>query len=151
MACNLLTVNLTKSLDEEFPKYLTNVYENSRLAAIAGNEILDMGGFPPIERIKKNTLKFRPIGIGFTGLQHAMNHFNISYADEHEAPKFAKATQLALMLGSMQGSIDYAEFSESKGGKLEPRKWNTAYVTKIRKEAEEFAKKLQKKPPGKST
>ena len=64
-----------------------------------------------------------------------MNHFDISYADEHEAPKFAKATQLVLMLGSMQGSIDYAEFRENKGGKLEPRKWNTTYVNKIRKEA----------------
>jgi len=106
IACNLLTVNLTKCLDTDFSSYLTNVYEGSRLAAIAGNDILDMGGFPPIERIKTNTLKFRPIGIGFTGLQHAMNHFDISYAEEHEAPKFAKATQLALMLGSMQGSID---------------------------------------------
>ena len=144
-ACNLLTINLTKCLTKNFSKYLTNVYENSRMAAIAGNEILDMGGFPPIERIKKNTLKFRPIGIGFTGLQLAMNHFDISYADEHEAPNFTKATQLALMLGSMQGSIDYAEFKKSKGEKLEPRKWNTAYVTKIRKEAEEFAKILPKK------
>ena len=144
-ACNLLTVNLTKCLHKNFSKYLTNVYEGSRLAAIAGNDILDMGGFPPIERIKKNTLKFRPIGIGFTGLQHAMNHFDVSYADEHEAPKFAKATQLALMLGSMQGSIDYAEFKESKGEKLEPRKWNMSYVSRIRKEAEEFTSELPQK------
>ncbi|MBW2465961.1 MAG: hypothetical protein JRF02_01550 [Deltaproteobacteria bacterium] len=141
-ACNLLTVNLTKCLHKDFSSYLANVYEYSRLAAAAGNEILDMGGFPPIERIKKNTLKFRPIGIGFTGLQHAMNHFEIAYTDEHEAPKFAKATQLALMLGSMQGSIDYAEFKESKGEKLEPRKWNMKYVNKIHKEAENFAGEL---------
>ena len=78
-ACNLLTVNLHKCLAEKFPDYLNNVYENGRLAALAGNEILDLGGFPPIERIKKNTLKFRPIGIGFTGLHHAMNHYDISY------------------------------------------------------------------------
>jgi len=144
-ACNLITVNLTKCLEKDFSTYLANVYENSRLAAAAGNEILDMGGFPPIERIKENTLKFRPIGIGFTGLQHAMNYFEISYADEHEAPKFAKATQLALMLGSMQGSIDYAEFRKSKGEKPEPRKWNMAYVNKIRKEAENFAGDLPDK------
>ena len=141
-ACNLLTVNLPECLAKEFSAYLANVYENSRLAAAAGNEILDMGGFPPIERIKKNTLKFRPIGIGFTGLQHAMNFFDISYADEMAAPKFAKATQLALMLGSMQGSIDYAEYRASKGEKLEPRKWNTAYIRKIRKEAEDFIAEL---------
>ena len=137
-ACNLLTVNLPACLDKEFSVYLANVYENSRLAAAAGNEILDMGGFPPIDRIKRNTLKFRPIGIGFTGLQNAMNFFDISYADEFEAPKFAKATQLALMLGSMQGSIDYAEYKATKGEKMEPRKWNTAYVRKISKEAEDF-------------
>jgi len=141
-ACNLLTVNLTKCLDNDFSAYLVNVYENARLAAIAGNNILDMGGFPPIERIKKNTLKFRPIGIGFTGLQHAMNHFDISYADEHDAPEFAKATQLVLMLGSMQGSIDYGEFKKDKGEELEPRQWNMKYVNKVRKEAEEFAKEL---------
>ena len=131
-ACNLLTVNLHKCLAGKFPDYLNNVYENGRLAALAGNEILDLGGFPPIERIKKNTLKFRPIGIGFTGLQHAMNHYDISYADEHEAPKFAKATQLTLMLGSMQGSLDYAEFHQKKTGqKLEVREWNIEYVKKI--------------------
>lgn len=52
-----------------------------------------------------------------------MNHFGVSYADEHEAPLFAKATQLALMLGSMQGSIDYAEFikKEGKQKKLTPK------------------------------
>jgi len=144
-ACNLLTVNLTKCLDKDFSSYLANVYENSRLAAAAGNEILDMGGFPPIERIKENTLKFRPIGIGFTGLQNAMNYFEISYADEQEAPQFAKATQLALMLGSMQGSLDYAQFRESKGEKLEPRKWNMTYVNKIRKEAENFAGEMPDK------
>ena len=49
------------------------------------------------------------------------------------------------MLGSMQGSIDYAEFKESKGEKLEPRKWNKDYTNKIRKEAEEFACELPRK------
>jgi ribonucleoside-diphosphate reductase alpha chain len=146
-ACNLLTVNLQKCLDDKFGNFLSNVYENALLAAIAGNEILDMGGFPPIERIKKNTLKFRPIGIGFTGLQHAMNHFDISYADEHEAPKFAKATQLALMLGSMQGSLDYAAYYKKKTGKsLEVQEWNLDYTKRIADEAKEFALQL----PGKS-
>jgi ribonucleoside-diphosphate reductase alpha chain len=148
-ACNLLTVNLTECLDKKFEKFMENVYENAKLAAIAGNDILDMGGFPPIERIKRNTLKFRPIGIGFTGLQLAMNHFDVSYADELEAPQFAKATQLALMLGSMQGSIDYAEYSKRKGNKLEPRKWNTPYVNRIRKEAEEFIDTLTDADPWK--
>jgi ribonucleoside-diphosphate reductase alpha chain len=139
-ACNLLTVNLSKCLAENYGDYLENVYENARLAAVAGNEILDMGGFPPIERIKQNTLKFRPIGIGFTGLQYAMNSFDTSYTDEEKAPQFAKATQLALMLGSMQGSIDYAKFSEKKGNKLEVREWNMDYVDRLHAEAKEFTK-----------
>lgn len=139
-ACNLLTVALPKCLDDDRNKYLGNVFEASRLAAIAGNEILDMGGFPPVQRIEKNTLKFRPIGIGFTGLHHAMNHFEVSYADEHEAPLFAKATQLALMLGSMQGSLDYAEISKKKGKILKPQKWNTPYVDKIENDAIAFVK-----------
>ena len=139
-ACNLLTVCLPKCLQEDKGKFFDGVFEAARLAAIAGNEILDLGGFPPIERIKANTLKFRPIGIGFTGLHHAMNHFGVSYADEHEAPLFAKATQLVLMLGSMQGSIDYAEFikKEGKQKKLTPQEWNMTYVDKIDSEALAF-------------
>ncbi|HIJ79424.1 MAG: hypothetical protein OEY01_11000 [Desulfobulbaceae bacterium] len=139
-ACNLLTVCLPKCLDEDKGKYFDAVFEASRLAALAGNEILELGGFPSVERIKKNTLKFRPIGIGFTGLHHAMNHFDISYADEHEAPLFAKATQLALMLGSMQGSLDYAEFYKKsyKGKSLTPQEWNMEYVDKIDREAAAF-------------
>jgi ribonucleoside-diphosphate reductase alpha chain len=139
-ACNLLTISLAKCLSIEKEKYLDNVFEAARLAAIAGNEILDMGGFPPVKRIEENTLQFRPIGIGFTGLHHAMNHFDVSYGDEHEAPLFAKATQLALMLGSMQGSLDYAEISEKNGKKLTPQKWNKSYVDKIENEAISFVK-----------
>lgn len=138
-ACNLLTVCLPRCLTENSADYLANVYEASRVAGLAGNEILDLGGFPPIERIRENTLKFRPIGIGFTGLQHAMNHFDISYADEKEAPRFAKATQLALMLGSMQGSLDYARHREKNKKKLEVREWNMEYVEKIHREALAFA------------
>lgn len=138
-ACNLLTVSLPKSLEKNQGKYLDNVFEAARLAAIAGNEILDMGGFPSIERIKENTLKFRPIGIGFTGLQYAMNYYGISYGDEHEAPLFAKATQLALMLGSMQGSLDYAKaMAKDKDTKLKVQKWNMDYVEKIENESISF-------------
>ena len=85
-------------------------------------------------------MKFRPIGIGFTGLHNAMNHFDVSYADEHEAPIFAKATQLALMLGSMQGSLDYAEISKKKGKALKPQQWNMDYVGKIENDAIAFVK-----------
>jgi ribonucleoside-diphosphate reductase alpha chain len=138
-ACNLLTISLPRCLAKEFGDYLNNVHEAARLAALAGNEILDMGGFPPIDRIRENTLKFRPIGIGFTGLQQAMNHFDISYKEEKEAPLFAKATQMALMLGSMQGSLDYAKFSKKKGIPLEIREWDMDYVNKIHEAAVEFA------------
>ncbi|MBU0676167.1 MAG: hypothetical protein KJ950_16130 [Proteobacteria bacterium] len=139
-ACNLLTVNLAKCLAADRNEYFDKVFEAARVAAIAGNEILDMGGFPPIGRIKKNTLKFRPIGIGFTALHHAMNFFDISYADEHQAPLFAKATQLALMLGSMQGSIDYGRFCEEQGKALKPQQWNETYVERIESDAIAFIK-----------
>ncbi|MCF6291611.1 MAG: hypothetical protein L3J03_11535 [Desulfobacterales bacterium] len=144
-ACNLLTVSLPSCLGANQGVYLEKVYETARLAAVAGNEILDMGGFPPIERIKENTLKFRPIGIGFTGLHHAMNAFDISYGDENKAPLFAKATQLALMTGSMQGSLDYAAFSARTGKKLEAREWNMEYVDKIHQEAVDFVKSAMPK------
>jgi len=138
-ACNLITVCLPRCLNKDYSVYLNNVYETARLAAAAGNEILDMGGFPPIERIEENTRKFRPIGIGFTGLQHAMNYYDISYREEREAPRFTKATQLALMLGSMQGSLDYAEFCKKKGQPLTIREWDMGYVKRIHHAAGAFA------------
>lgn len=139
-ACNLLTVSLPKCLvAKDYGDYLNHVYEASMLAAIAGNEILDMGGFPPIDRIKENTLKFRPIGIGFTGLQHAMNHFDISYAEEKEAPLFTAATQLALTLGTMQGSLDYAQYRDKNGDPLEIREWDMEYVERTHNQAASFA------------
>ena len=69
-----------------------------------------------------------------------MNHFDVSYGDEHEAPRFAKATQLALMLGSMQGSLDYAEARQEEAQKLKPQEWNPKYVEKIETEAVAFVK-----------
>lgn len=146
-ACNLLTVSLPRCLAKDRGAYLDNVFSAARLAALAGNEILELGGFPPIKRIKANTLKFRPIGVGFTGLHHAMNAYDISYADEHEAPLFAKASQLALMLGSMQGSIDYgALYQREKGKKLQVKEWNGEYVEKINSEAATFAQSSMDQP-----
>lgn len=138
-ACNLLTVCLPNCLAKDYGVYLNNVYEAARLAAAAGNEILDMGGFPPIRRIEENTRKFRPIGVGFTGLHRAMNAFDISYCEEREACRFTKATQLALMLGSMQGSLDYAEFCEKDGQALAIRAWDEDYVERIYHAAAIFA------------
>jgi len=137
-ACNLLTVCLPRCFGADFAAYLEKVFENARLAAIAGNEILDMGGFPPLARVKRATLKFRPIGIGFTGLHHAMLRYGVSYADEEKAPLFTKATQLALMLGSMQGSLDYAAISSRQGQPLKVREWSRTYVEKIDATAQGF-------------
>ncbi|MFC1523760.1 hypothetical protein ACFL6N_03105 [Thermodesulfobacteriota bacterium] len=136
-ACNLLTVNLARCLTERVNDFFNNVYESARLACLAGNEILDMDGFPPIPRIRENTLRFRPVGVGFTGLHHALNHWNISYGDEHDAPVFAKSTQLALMLGTMQGSIEYGEARKRRrSGKLQPQQWVSDYVEKIENDAQ---------------
>lgn len=134
-ACNLLTVCLPNCLAKDYDAYLQKVYKAARFAAVAGNEILDLGGFPPIDRIRENTLRFRPIGVGFTGLHHAMNHFAISYGDAQEAPAFTRGTQLALMLGSMQGSLDFAGWRAKKGKKPAVREWDSAYVEKLHQDA----------------
>lgn len=130
-ACNLLTVCLPRCFGKSLGDYLDAVFANARLAALAGNEILDLGGFPPLTRIREATLRFRPIGVGFTGLHHAMNHHGVSYNDPEGAPRFTKATQLALMLGSMQGSLDYAKHCRKLGKELEVREWRLDYVEKI--------------------
>ena len=137
-ACNLLTVCLPRCFKEDFAGYLGEVFDSARLAALAGNEILDLGGFPPLPRIKQATLKFRPIGVGFTGLHHAMNRYGVSYVDEEQAPNFTKATQLALMLGSMQGSLDYGRQISPGGKSPEVCEWRPDYVEKINAAAATF-------------
>jgi len=137
-ACNLLTVCLPRCFGASMGDYLEAVFANARLAALAGNEILDLGGFPPLARIREATLLFRPIGVGATGLHHAMNHHGVSYNDPEGAPRFAKATQLVLMLGSMQGSLDYASRCRELGRDLEVREWRLDYVERISSAAMTF-------------
>jgi ribonucleoside-diphosphate reductase alpha chain len=126
-ACNLLTVNLSKCLATNMNDFLENVTDAAEKACLAGNEILDMEeGFPPVKRIAERTSQFRPVGIGMTGLHHAMNHFEVSYADELQAPKFAKLVQFCLMIGSMRGSMTYGLVNG-----LAIREWDYGYINKL--------------------
>lgn len=148
-ACNLLSVNLqacikqmnvfgrTKHLGKDTQSqalhqmknhqqyFFEDVMEAAKLAAIAGNEILDMGGFPPIPEIKEATLKHRPIGVGFTGLHAAMTRFDIDYRSG-EAVQFARDVQACIMIGSMEGSKQYGE---EHGLTIRP--WREGYTDKI--------------------
>ena len=139
-ACNLLTVNLIAILqrigtDDVF-EALEEVRKAAHIACIAGNEILDMkDGLPPIEAIIKNTKRFRPVGIGMTGLHYFMNHFNISYADEKDAPNLAKLIQFSIMLGSMQASMNYGEKLLFKDNKIDIVSWDKDYCSKLQDRA----------------
>ena len=127
-ACNLLSVNLQACIGKHssMQNFYNRVLENAKLAAIAGNEILDMGGFPPIPEIKEATLKHRPIGVGFTGLHAAMVDFGIDYRSA-EAVQFAREVQACIMIGSMQGSVEYGQKY-----KLPVVEWNMKYLDELR-------------------
>jgi ribonucleoside-diphosphate reductase alpha chain len=122
-ACNLLSVNLQACTNERYSlhEFYIQVMDAAKLAAIAGNEILDMGGFPPIPEIKEETRKHRPIGVGFTGLHAAMVDFGIDYRYV-AAVQFAKNVQACIMIGSMEGSKQYGE-----DYKLDIRPWDKLY------------------------
>lgn len=125
-ACNLLSVNLQKCLKPEIGAFLCEVVRMAEYAAIAGNEILDMGGFPPIPEIKEATLKHRPIGIGFTGLHAATVSSGIDYRSG-DAIRFARDVQAAIMIGSMQGSLKYGRHNA-----LGIISWDQEYIEQLR-------------------
>jgi ribonucleoside-diphosphate reductase alpha chain len=75
-SCNLLTINIAKILNyttcksiEEGIKTLRKVVE---YATILGNFIIDQDYGYPDEKIKENTQKFKPIGIGMSGFYTAL-------------------------------------------------------------------------------
>lgn len=119
-ACNLFSLNvmLLAQNSVDFQDFYNAVFRLAYYATILGNFVLFQTDGYPLDEIAESTLKFRPVGIGMTGLHEAMliislykNIPNIRYNNEFGID-FAKKTQAHLSAGSMLASIDLATLSE---------------------------------------
>ena len=122
-ACPMFYLNLSALLDssKDYESYLSRVYKAAFFAAILGNVVLFQEEGYMLEKIAENTMKYRPVGVGFLGLHSAMLRCDIDYESE-DAVYFLKQTQASLCLGSVSASCEIMKKSskvERVGCKVE--------------------------------
>lgn len=153
-ACNLITVNAAKVAYEcwdpatgefNFRKFFERMAFYADLACFLGNILIDCDDGYPLEEIRRETRRIRPVGVGMTGFHTALV---LAYDGKHRygsgaALKFAEFTQLALTLGSLRRSACLAR----KQGKAHYR-WNPDYLKLHLEEIEETTAELEGKYPG---
>jgi ribonucleoside-diphosphate reductase alpha chain len=77
-ACNLSSVNLIKYLDDN-GKFMTNDFIHTVKTMIISMESLINSSSYPTEKIHKNSIEFRPLGIGFANLGGLLMNCGIAY------------------------------------------------------------------------
>ncbi len=119
-SCNLGSLNLNKFIDsknefdyEEFKNVINK-------AVRALDDIIDLAAFPT-EDFKINTLKIRPIGLGFTGLAEVLYKLGIPYNSD-EGYSFSANIARVMTQTAIESSVELASekgsfpiFEENKG------------------------------------
>ncbi len=109
-ACNLASLNLDRFLlpDRSFDIKLFR--HTIRILVTAQDLIVDLAGYPT-EKIAQSTLKYRPLGLGFTNLGGMLLSLGIAYSSE--AGRDIAASVACLM--TAQAYLTSAELAEVKG------------------------------------
>lgn len=147
-ACNLITVNVAKLAYEanqdrkfNFDNFFESVFRMGVIACNLGNIILDMEeGYPPIGKIKENTKRIRPVGVGLSGFHTALllaYDFEVRYGDD-KAVKFAELTQAALTIGTMVASAKKVKKNSGSDVYI----WHEPYVKQHLEELKQITKEL---------
>lgn len=105
-SCNLGSINLVrfvKGKTFDWEEYR----ETIRLATRALDDVIDVAAFPT-EEFRINTLKIRPIGLGFTGMAEVLFKLGLSYASE-EGRKFAASLAREMTQQAILTSIELAK------------------------------------------
>jgi len=137
-ACNLLTVNAGKIARQYFdlandhirPGFLNQIVEVSKIACMLGNLILQMDEGYPLDKIREQTQKFRPVGVGMSGFHTALIlAFNgkVPYGSE-QACAFAGMVQAHLTCGTLLAS---AELTNHFGLAYENSKYWNAHLKEL--------------------
>jgi ribonucleotide reductase alpha subunit len=105
-SCNLGSINLSHfviggKMDWFFLK------EMARRATVYLNGIIDQNDYP-IEKIRKETMNVRPIGLGVMGFAHALSMLGIAY-DSQEGYDFGVQVSRFITLAGMERSMELAK------------------------------------------
>lgn len=80
-ACNLASINLCRYLESEVGFNIQSFLHTVDILVIAQNILVDFSAYPS-ERIRANSLRLRPIGVGFTNLGGLLMQLGIPYDSE---------------------------------------------------------------------
>lgn len=106
-SCNLGSINLVKFIDSNRHAFDYDEFSRVvRLATRALDNVIDAAAFPT-EDFKTNTLRIRPVGLGFTGLAEVMYKLGIAYNSE-EGYEFAAGVARVMTQSSIRASIELA-------------------------------------------
>lgn len=106
-SCNLGSVNLTKFINKEGVFDWDRFNEVVRTVVRFMNKVIDKNDFPLL-KIKEETLKTRPIGIGCMGLAHLFYQLRLPY-NSKEALELARTIIRTMTLTAMEESVKMAK------------------------------------------
>ena len=105
-SCNLGSINLNKFInsrnDFDFDEFKRVIGTVTR----ALDNVIDVSAFPTAD-FKNNTLKIRPIGLGFTGLAEVLYRLGISY-NSSEGIEFSANIARIMTQATIESSVDLA-------------------------------------------
>jgi len=146
LACNLITINVAKLANESIEnpdldnykfnndKFLSEIQKYSNIACRFGNFLVTLNEGYPVEEIRIQTQKFRPVGVGMSGFHTALILYSkaeLPYGSE-EACKFAKMVQANLTYGTLMASADLSfAYDISYNGNIDY--WKT-HLNKLEKQ-----------------
>jgi ribonucleoside-diphosphate reductase alpha chain len=105
-SCNLGSINVSHLINEKGEFDWKKLESVTKEATLYLNGIIDLNNYP-IEKIKKETLAVRPIGLGIMGLAHLFYQLCIQY-DSKEAAELTEKICKYITLVSMRKSVDLA-------------------------------------------
>ncbi|MEM4590061.1 MAG: vitamin B12-dependent ribonucleotide reductase, partial [Candidatus Micrarchaeia archaeon] len=96
-ACNLASINLLKYLDPETGRFDTEKFKHTVAIMITAQEIIVGNAAYPTPEIERNSIDFRPLGLGYANLGALLMACGLPY-DSDEGRAYASAVS-ALMTG----------------------------------------------------
>lgn len=105
-SCNLASINISHFVKDGVMDWVA-LEKMARMATVYLNGIIDQNDYP-IEKIRKETLNVRPIGLGMMGFAHALSMLGIGY-DTQEGYDFGAKLSKFLTLVGMKRSMELAK------------------------------------------
>jgi len=105
--CNLSALNLYKFIGSDGEYDWDGLYDTAKTVMKLMDNIIDKMDYPD-ERFKNNTLKYRPVGVGFMGLSDALFGLDLSY-DSASGRKFAAKCMKTITTACIEASAELAK------------------------------------------